>query len=299
MGIKGKRFNGRERREIAEGYCFIAPVFVHLSFFVIVPIISAFIFSFQKWNLLIPQMTFVGFANFIRLFKDDIFLLSLKQTLQYSIWTVPVGMVFSLLTALVLKRKSLINNFYRTCFFLPVIVSLVVTSVVFLWLFDPMIGLINYYFIKAGLPRLLWLSDPNLAMPTLIIISIWKNMGYNMVIFLAGLQAIPDIYYEASTIDGAGTIRQFFRITLPLLKPTTLFILVMSVMGSFQVFDQVYLMTNGGPVNRTKVIVFYIYETAFYFFDMGYATALSVALFLMTLFLTIAQFKLFSNDSYA
>jgi ABC-type sugar transport system permease subunit len=120
-----------------------------------------------------------------------------------------------------------------------------------------------------------------------------------MVIFLAGLQAIPDIYYEASTIDGAGPIKQFFRITLPLLRPTTLFILIMSVMGSFQVFDQVYLMTNGGPVNKTKVIVFYIYETAFYFYDMGYATALSAALFVMTLFLTIAQFKLFPKDSYS
>jgi multiple sugar transport system permease protein len=162
-----------------------------------------------------------------------------------------------------------------------------------------MIGLINYYIGKMGFPPLLWFADIKLAMTTLIIISIWKNMGYNMVIFLAGLQAIPDIYYEASTIDGASPIKQFFSITLPLLRPTTLFVMIMSIMGSFQVFDQVYLMTSGGPVNRTKVIVFYIYETAFNFYEMGYATALSVILFIMTLFLSVAQFKLFPKDAYS
>jgi ABC-type sugar transport system permease subunit len=169
--------NTRIRREWFEGYFFIGPVFVHLSVFVIVPIILAFILSFQQWNLLNPKRTFVGLQNFIRLFHDDVFLLSIKQTIGYTIGTVPVGIVLSLLTAIVLKRKSLLNNVFRTCFFLPVIVSLVVTAVVFLWLFDPVIGLVNYYLRKIGIPPLLWLSDPNLAMTTLVIINIWKNMG--------------------------------------------------------------------------------------------------------------------------
>jgi multiple sugar transport system permease protein len=299
MGRIKKKILSRVQRESIEGYLFIGPVFVHLSFFVIIPIILTFLLSFQQWNMLNPKRTFVGLQNFSRLLHDAVFWLSIKQTLEFTIGTVPVGIFLSLLTAAVLKKKSLLNNIFRTCFFLPVIVSLVVTAVVFLWLFDPMIGLINYYLGKVGIPPLLWLADTKLAMTTLIIINVWKNVGYNMVIFLAGLQAIPDIYYEASTIDGAGPIKQFFSITLPLLRPTTLFVMIMSIMGSFQVFDQVYLMTSGGPINRTKVIVFYIYETAFNFYEMGYATALSVVLFVMTLFLTIAQFKLFPKDAYS
>jgi multiple sugar transport system permease protein len=282
-----------------EGYLFISPVFIHLLIFVIVPIFLVFILSFQKWNILNPKKAFVGFQNFIRLLNDEVFFLSVKQTIVYTIGTVPIGMVFSLFIAIILKRKSLLNTIFRTCFFLPVIVSMVVTALAFLWLFDPTIGLVNYYLQMIGIQPPFWLSDPDLAMPTLIIISIWKNLGYNMVIFLAGLQAIPDIYYEASIIDGAGPIRQFFKITLPLLRPTTLFILIMSMMSSFQVFDPVYLITKGGPINQTKVIVFYIYETAFYAYDMGYATALSAALFIMTLVLVIAQYKLFSKDSYS
>lgn len=296
--MKNKTLNARLRRERVEGLLLVSPVFIHLMIFVIVPIIFAFILSFQNWNMLNPNKQFVGLANYKRLFTDEIFFLSLKNTLWYTIGSVPLCIVFSLLLAVGLKRKTRANSILRTCFFLPVIVSLVVTSVVFTWLFDPMIGLVNYYLGKIGIGPLVWLSDPDLALITLMIVSIWKNVGYYMVIFLAGLQAIPDVYYEAARIDGANSITQFFKITLPLLKPTTLFVLIMSVMNSFQVFDQVYLMTSGGPVNRTKVIVFYIYETAFYFFEMGYASALSFALFIITLVLTLLQFKCFPPETY-
>ena len=286
--------NPRMRRERREGYILIAPVCIHIFIFVIIPIVYAFILSFQEWNMLSPDKDFVGLGNYERMLSDSVFFLSLKNTLWYTVWSVPFCLVLSLLLAVAMKRRSAVNSFLRTCFFLPVIVSLVVTSVVFTWLFDPMIGLVNYYLGKIGIGPLVWLSDPDLALPTLVIVSIWKSLGYNMVIFLAGIQSIPDVYYEASRIDGANGVQQFFDITLPLLKPTTLFVLIMSVMSSFQVFDQVYLMTSGGPVNRTKVIVFYIYETAFYFFDMGYASALSFVLFLMILILTIIQFRCFS-----
>ena len=286
--------NPRMRRERREGYILIAPVCIHIFIFVIIPIVYAFILSFQEWNMLSPDKDFVGLGNYERMLSDSVFFLSFKNTLWYTVWSVPFCLVLSLLLAVAMKRRSAVNSFLRTCFFLPVIVSLVVTSVVFTWLFDPMIGLVNYYLGKIGIGPLVWLSDPDLALPTLVIVSIWKSLGYNMVIFLAGIQSIPDVYYEASRIDGANGVQQFFDITLPLLKPTTLFVLIMSVMSSFQVFDQVYLMTSGGPVNRTKVIVFYIYETAFYFFDMGYASALSFVLFLMILLLTIIQFRCFS-----
>lgn len=286
--------NPRMRRERREGYILITPVCIHIFIFVIIPIVYAFILSFQEWNMLSPDKDFVGLGNYERMLSDSVFFLSLKNTLWYTVWSVPFCLVLSLLLAVAMKRRSAVNSFLRTCFFLPVIVSLVVTSVVFTWLFDPMIGLVNYYLGKIGIGPLVWLSDPDLALPTLVIVSIWKSLGYNMVIFLAGIQSIPDVYYEASRIDGANGVQQFFDITLPLLKPTTLFVLIMSVMSSFQVFDQVYLMTSGGPVNRTKVIVFYIYETAFYFFDMGYASALSFVLFLMILILTIIQFRCFS-----
>jgi len=291
--------NASRKREHREGVLLVSPVLVHLGIFVIIPIIYAFVLSFKKWNMLNPNKVWIGLDNYKKLLTDPVFMISLKNTFWYTIGSVPFCVILSLLLAVALKKKSKINSILRTCYFLPVIVSTVVTSVVFLWLFDPMIGLINFYLGKIGIRPLVWLSDPDLALSTLVIISIWKTLGYNMVIFIAGLQAIPDVYYEASTIDGANSVQQFFQITLPLLKPTTMFVLIMQVMNSFQVFDPVYLMTSGGPVNRTKVIVFYIYETAFYFFDMGYASALSFVLFVMTLILTLIQMKFFSSDSYS
>lgn len=290
--------NVQRRREMREGYLFIAPAFIHLLIFVILPIFAAIYLSFHNWNILNPSRPFVGLENYKRLWSDELFWMSLKTTLYYTVVSVPIGIVLSLALAMAMKAPLKGIGIFRTAYFLPVITSMIVVSLVWTWMFDPLSGLLNYYLKMLGLRPQAWLADPNMAMPSIIILSVWKSLGYNMVIFLAGLQAIPDMYYEAARIDGANAWQQFRRITLPLLRPTTFFILITTLISSFQVFDQVYVMTGGGPANLTKVLVYYIFEVAFHYFEMGYASALSFVLFLFTLVLTALQFKLMSKDSY-
>ncbi|HEX7714051.1 MAG TPA: sugar ABC transporter permease [Bacillota bacterium] len=290
--------NVQRRREMREGYLFIAPAFIHLLIFVILPIFAAIYLSFHNWNILNPSRPFVGLENYKRLWSDELFWMSLKTTLYYTVVSVPIGIVLSLALAMAMKAPLKGIGIFRTAYFLPVITSMIVVSLVWTWMFDPLSGLLNYYLKMLGLRPQAWLADPFMAMPSIIILSVWKSLGYNMVIFLAGLQAIPDMYYEAARIDGANAWQQFRRITLPLLRPTTFFILITTLISSFQVFDQVYVMTGGGPANLTKVLVYYIFEVAFHYFEMGYASALSFILFLFTLVLTALQFKLMSKDSY-
>lgn len=242
--------------------------------------------------------SFVGMQNYLRMFHDKEFWMVLKNTLIYTIGTVPLNMTLSLLVAQALNRKIIGKKFLRTAFFAPVIISPVAAAVIWRWIYDPNFGLINYGLDLVGIKGPNWINEPGSAMIALIIMGVWKTFGVNMVLYSAGLQGIPDSYYEAAEIDGAGYWSKFWKITLPLLSPTTFFIMVMSIIGSFQVFDIVYVLTAGGPLGSTKVLVFYLYEYAFKFFEMGYASAVAYVLFIILIVLTMIQVKYMRSKVY-
>ncbi len=271
---------------------FLSPTLIIFGTFVLFPVIFSFYLSFQKWNSFTWNGSFIGFDNYIRMFKSEEFWLVLKNTVIYTIGTVPLNMIISLMVAYGLNKQLVGKKFLRTLFFAPVVVSPVAAALIWRWLYDPNFGLINYALGFFGFAPVNWLNDPSAAMFALIGMGVWKTFGYNMVLFAAGLNAIPESYYEAATLDGAGAWSKFWHITVPLLSPTTFFIMVMAMIGSFQVFDIVYILTSGGPLGSTKVLVFYVYEYAFKFTgEMGYASAVSYVLFAILFLMTMLQIK--------
>lgn len=273
---------------------FLAPATIYLAVFTLGPVLFALYISFHSWEVLSPQKYFVGFANFVELFNDPLFWNSLLNTFIYSLH-VPVTMAIALGLAMALHQKIRGVTILRTLFFLPYITSFVAISTVWQWLYNTDFGLFNYLLSLIGIEPVAWLSDPVTAMPAVMLMSIWIQLGYQMVIFIAGLQGIPQHLYEAATIDGARPLTQFRRITLPLLRPTIFFILVTSIINSFQVFTYVYVMTQGGPLHSTEVLVYHIYKNAWEYFRMGYASAISWVLFLLILIVTIVQFAYFKK----
>ena len=258
----------------------------------IVPIVASLFLSFTNWDALgAPSM--VGFSNFIKLTQDPIFFRALWNTIYFTAISVPGGMIISLALAMLLNRTLSGMSFFRTMFMLPVISSTVATALLWGLMLDPYIGLLNYILQAVHLPTSGWLTDVNMAMPAIIVISMWKGLGYNMVLFLAGLQGIPQELFEAARIDGANRWKEFFNITVPLLSPTTFFVLVISLISSFQVFDQTYVLTKGGPQNATITLVYYVYQTGFQQLRMGYASAISFVLFIVSLLFVALQFRLF------
>ncbi len=235
--------------------------------------------------------TYVGLDNYIRMFSDPEFWLVMKNTLIYTICTVPLNMIISLAIAVALNKILFGKKLLRTAFFTPVIISPVAAAVIWRWMYDPNFGLLNYGLSFFGIDSINWLNDTNTAMIAIIIMGVWKTFGINMVLFSAGLQGIPETYYEAAKIDGANRWTRFWKISIPLLAPTTFFILIMSMIGSFQVFDIVYVLTSGGPLGSTKVLVFYLYENAFKYFDMGYASAVAYVLFALLITLSLLQVR--------
>jgi multiple sugar transport system permease protein len=227
---------------------------------------------------------------------QPLFWKSMAQTGIFILGLVPLRMAIALGLALLLNQKIGGLAFYRALYFTPVVTSMVAVSIVWLWIFDPSWGVANWILESFGLPPSQWLSDPNSALPSLIVMTIWKTVGFEMVIYLAGLQGIPASLYEAAAIDGAGRWRQFRHITLPLLTPTTFFILVTAVIGAAQIFDQVFVMTQGGPLRSTYVIIYYLYEEAFRFFRMGYAAAIAWVVFAIVLVLTLLQWRFLRRD---
>ena len=247
--------------------------------------------SFTSYDVLTPP-EWVGWRNYADLRLDPVFKRSVWNTLLYTLGTVPTGMALSLGFAILVNRNLPAFGLFRTVYYIPVVTPMVAAAVAWAWLYDPTIGFLNYLLNKLGSPGLPWLTDPRWAMPSIILMSLWKGFGYNMVIFLAGLQGIPRELYEAAATDGATRVRQLWHITLPLLRPTTLYVLVTSIIGSFQVFSQVYVMTQGGPNNSTTTIVHQIYQNAFVYMDMGYAAAMAVLLFAILVVLSGASFRL-------
>lgn len=286
-----KKMLSKEMRNFLTGILFILPNFIGFLIFTLIPVIASLVLSFLKWDLINPP-EFVGLNNFFYLIKEDqAFWAVLKNTGYYSLLVIPGTIIFSLILAVLLNAKLKGSVVFRFIYFLPVVTSTVAVSLVWSWIYNPSFGLLNNFLSKFGVPPVAWLSDPRTAMVAIAIVSIWTGAGNNMVLFLSGMQGIPEQLYEAAGLDGAGPFRKFFSITLPMLTPTTFFVLVMTTINSFQVFDLVYMMTGGGPNNSTRTIVSYIYETGFEFFNMGNASASAWILFAFIFILTLIQFK--------
>jgi multiple sugar transport system permease protein len=293
-----RRILGEIRREWT-AYAVLAPGLLLFVVFTVYPIIYAFYLSFHDWNVLEPAKPFVGFDNYRQLWNDDTFRQASINTAYFTVLSVPGTMAAGLLVALILNQGLRMQGLFRTMYFLPVITSLVAASIIWKWVYQGDYGLANYYLTKAHIldKGIAWLSDPSWAMPAVIVMSVWKAAGFAMVVYLAGLQAIPANLYEAADVDGAGRWHKFRHITLPLLSPTTFFLFVISIIGSFQVFAQIFVMTSGGPLNSTTTIVYDIYRTGFHFFQMGYAAAMAYALFGMLFVFTVIQMRVFYKEA--
>jgi multiple sugar transport system permease protein len=274
------------------GYIFLAPVLAYLAVFVLFPVLYAFYLSFHEWNMPSPTMKFVGLQNYQELFKDPTFILSLVNTAIFTFGVIGSIVVLSLALALALDSKMRGINFFRGLYYTPAVTSVIVIAAVWTWMYEPNFGILNQLAKMVGLPQLRWLSDTNSALPSVIITAVWRNVGYFGVIFLAGLQGIDTMYYEAAKTDGANVWQRFRHVTIPLLMPTTFYVVVMGIISSFQVFGLIYAMTGGGPVNATSVIVYYLYKQAFVYFKMGYASATAYVLFAIIFSLTLIQFRL-------
>jgi multiple sugar transport system permease protein len=285
-------FSPLRRQETIAGYLFLLPNIVGFLVFSSIPVVATFSISLLDWDL-IRAPRFVGIDNYVKLLTDDaVFRKVLFNTAYYVIGTVPAGIILSLLLALAMNANVRGIALFRVIFFIPVISASVAVAVMWRWLYNTDFGLINLILTSVGLKGVPWLSSTAWAMPAVILMAIWKSLGYNMVIFLAGLQSIPAHLHEAAAIDGANGVQRFRYITLPLLAPTTFFVLVISVISSFQVFDLAFVLTKGGPGDATNTMVMYIYNQAFQFFHMGYAAAIAWVLFAIIFAITLLQHQL-------
>ena len=286
---------GKRRRTTGTALGFLAPSLLHLAVFVLTPIVFAGYLSVHRWDVVVPDKPFVGLDNFREMFSDESFWNALKNTLLYTL-NVPVGMMLSLGVALMMNRRFKGISLLRTLYFLPSVTSFVAIALVWMWIYHPTFGVANFLLGLFGLGPSAWLNSTSTAMVSVIIFSIWLSLGYQMVIFLAGLQGIPEELHDAARIDGSGSWNRFWHITLPLLKPTTFFIFVTSLITSFQVFTSIYVMTAGGPVHSTDVIVYHIYQSAWEQLRMGYASAMSWVLFVIIVIATWIQFRLMGKQ---
>ena len=268
-------------------YLFLLPNYLIFFIFLLIPIIWTIAMSFTDYNL--TDFQFIGLRNYSVLLQDKVYLKSLSNTLIYCIVTIPAAMVLGLLLALALNSKCYFKGFLRMAFYMPNILSIVAVSMAWLYMYDTNAGIINRILKLIGSKGVPWLTDTSYAMVSVCIVGIWCVCGYNMIIFLSGLQSIPVHLYEAARIDGAGNIQQFFHITLPMLAPTTFFIFVMACINSFQVFGQVYILTNGGPSNATTTLAHQIYKNGFELYNMGYASAMAVVLMIAILVITVVN----------
>lgn len=277
------------------GYLLIAPGFLIYALFILVPILWTVAMSFTDYNL--KTFSFVGLSNYIQLFQDDVFGKSVLNTVIYSVITIPVTMALSLFLATMLNQKIRGKGFFRTLFYMPNIFSMVAVSMAWLYLFDTHSGILNRLLESVGLSPVGWVTSTSTALLSVAIMSIWNTTGYNMILFLSGLQSIPEYLYEAASIDGATRLQKFFKITIPQLAPTTFFVFVMACIHSFQVFGQVLIVTNGGPLNSTTTIAHQIYKNGFEYYKMGYASSQAVVLLLIILGITLVNFKYGRSDN--
>jgi multiple sugar transport system permease protein len=287
------------------GYWFVLPSLIFIIVFVILPILASAYYSLTDYDLM-KAPRFAGLKNYRNLFGDPRYPNAIANTIYFAVATVPSGVVTSLLLAALINRRIRAIYAFRAMFYLPVVSSFVSVALIWLWFYEPQFGLFNEALEMVGLPRLKWLRGASTAMPSIILLSVWKNMGLNMVIYLAGLQGIPPHLYEAAEIDGAGRIQTFFKITLPLLAPTTYFVVIVYFIGALQMFVQVYIMTNtagiqdapsyGGPLDSTATVVVLIFDNAFAYLKMGYAASMSFVLFIIIGAITLVNARLLRYD---
>ena len=271
-------------KEHFAAWIFILPALLGTVIFIIIPVICSFGLNFVKWDLLNP-IHFVGFENYNQLFNDSLFWKILSNTVVFAISTSVFGVIIPLILAAIINSKIRGSEFYKTSYFLPFITPMVVVGIVWGWIFDPNIGLLN----NLLHIHINWLFDSKYAMPALIIVSVWKLIGYNMIIFLSSLSSVSQSLFEAAKIDGANSVQIFKNITIPVLSPTIFFVVIITAISSFQVFDLIYLMTQGGPFDSTNVLVYAIYRNAFEYFNVGKASAIAYVLFVIILVLTLIQ----------
>lgn len=272
------------------GYLFITPFYIFFFFFVFTPIVINIALSFTNFNL--KSINFVGFYNYVKLLNDSLFFISLKNTFIYVLFTVFFTMVLGLVFAIALTNTAIKGiKFFRSLYYLPYVTSMVSISMVWLWLYEPSSGLFNKIISLMGQEPKKWLYDSTYALGAIIVMGIWKGMGYYMTLYIAGLNNIPGYLYEAARVDGANGFQRFLHITMPMLKPVTFFILITGTINAFNVFEQVNVMTSGGPMNSTTTIVHQIYTRAFTEYQMGYGAAQAVVLLLVILVFTLINFK--------
>ena len=284
-------------RRANPAWFFVAPALAAIALFLFVPVFASLLLSFTDFDIYavanLDNLRFIGLGNYAALLGDPLFGRALRNTLYYVAVGGPLSVVASLAAALLVNaRLAQFRPVFRTAFFLPVVTTLVAIAVVWRYLYHPRVGLVNQLLAQLGVAPIDWLGDPVWAMPSIILMSIWKNFGFNMVIFVAGLQAIPERLYEAASLDGAGPWRQFRHVTLPMLAPTAIFVAVMTMIGGFQLFAEPYVMTQGGPSNATLSIVLMMFQEGFRYWNMGYAAAVAFVLFAILLVATALQLKL-------
>jgi len=278
------------RQEYLWGYLLILPWLLGFFLWTAGPMMASIVISFLDWEIVTPPK-WAGFGNYLRLFHDDLFLVSLANTAYYTFLGVPLHLAVALLAALLLTVPLRGVSLLRTAFYLPSIVPSVANTLLWVWILNPTFGLANAILRRVSLPPLHWLDDPMLSKPTLILMSLW-TLGNVMVIFIAGLEGVPATLYEAAQLDGAGRWSRFRHVTLPMISPVIFFNLVVSLIGSFQVFTVAYIATGGGPENSTLFYLLYLYRNGFEYFRMGYASALAWVLFLIIALFTVVQFRL-------
>jgi multiple sugar transport system permease protein len=287
MAANGIRLRPGERRWL---FLFLAPTVIGLTFGTLGPVLAAIAISFTKWDVLTPPV-FNGLDNYRQLLSDPTFRKSILNTIIYVLGVVPAATVLSFLLAMLLNQKLRGITFYRTAYFLPVVSSTVAVALVWSWIYSKDFGLLNYLLRSVGLQPVAWLNSTRYAMLALIIMGIWGLLGEGMVIFLAGLQGISQTYYEAAEVDGANTWGKLRHITLPLITPSMFFFFIITMISAFQAFEQIYVMTRGGPSNATTTMVYYIYTNAFRNFRMGYASTQAIALFMIVMVLTLIYWR--------
>jgi multiple sugar transport system permease protein len=279
-----------KRRRWLTPYLFISPNLVLFGLFSFLPLLYAVYISFHDWSL-IGDAEWLGLGNYLRISRDPLFWQALRNTGLYALSVVPTSMAIGLLLAIGLNRRFPGRALIRSVYFLPVVVSSVAAGTIAAWMFNDNYGVINTALVHLGIDRVAWLSKPQWALPSLAFATLWVRVGFNMVVYLAALQSIPPVYYEAARIDGASTLAQFRHVTWPLLSSATFLLLILDIINSFQVFDLVYVMTGGGPGFSTTMVVQYIFTSAFVTSEMGYASAMGVVLYVLILVFTIVQWR--------
>ncbi|WP_338788658.1 sugar ABC transporter permease [Metabacillus sp. FJAT-53654] len=286
-----KRKSSVERNENLVGFLFVSPMLIGVTILVLLPIFATFILSFADWKFIqnIDQLKWVGFNNFIELMQDKVFRKSLINNALF-LFTVPICMIISLVLAVVIDKSVYMKSFFKVAFFMPYISSVVAIAVVWQVLFHPSSGPINQTLMSLGIdnpPK--WIADPSFALISVMLIQVWISVGFNLIIYIAGLQSIPKELYEAADMDGANSWVKFRRITFPMVSPTSFFLLITGIISTFKVFDLIAVLTKGGPIHSTSMIVWHLYDTAFVNLDIGYSSAMAVILFLIVFIITIFQ----------